>query len=246
MNRHPLPRGRKRLGSLNKAIFSSPRYGERTKSGLSLCLALAMLVALGLFSGAGCSNSLLNPGPPPELYVLTPKTTYPKDLPRVESQLVVSLPTASRALDTDHIALKPIPEQFKYFSGARWSGRAPEMVQTLLVESLESTDRIVAVGKEALTLRPDYGLITELREFQAEYYASAENAPKVRVRLNAKLIRQPEGRIIGSEEFEYICQAEGPNLVSVVRAFDYALGKVLKRCVIWSLKAMAQDEARGE
>jgi cholesterol transport system auxiliary component len=87
-------------------------------------------------------------------------------------------------------------------------------------------------------LRSAYNLISELREFQAEY--DQGGAPKVRVRINAKLVKMPERMIIGSTTAEFIEKSDGTGLEAVVHAFDAALGKSLKRIVEWTLTTAGQ------
>jgi cholesterol transport system auxiliary component len=114
------------------------------------------------------------------------------------------------------------------------------MVQTLLVESFENTGRIVSVGREAIGLRADFVLKTELREFQAEYLetgdALSDEVPQVRVRLNAKLVRIPERVIVASESFQDVQMPPANRMGEVVEAFDRALGEVLKDTVEWALR----------
>jgi cholesterol transport system auxiliary component len=55
------------------------------------------------------------------------------------------------------------------------------------------------------------------------------------VRLNAKMIRMPERVIVGATTIERLHEAAGTDLVSVVEAFDVALGKTMKRIVEWAL-----------
>ena len=117
--------------------------------------------------------------------------------------------------------------------GINWIDTAPLMVQTLLVESFENSNRIVSVGRQSVTLRADYSLLTELREFQAEY--NGAGAPKVRVRINAKLVKMPQRIIIGTTTVERVQAAASGDMKSVVHAFDTALGKTLKRIVEWTL-----------
>ena len=174
-------------------------------------------------------------GPPANLYTLTPKNTFAKDLRRVRWQLVVDEPLASGGLNIDRIALRHSPTELKYFARARWTERAPRMVQTLMVESFENSGAIVAVGRKAIGLRSDYNLITELREFQAEYFKS-DGVPTVRVRLNAKLVKQPRRAIVASRTFESTIKSEGKAMRDVIRAFDQALGKVLRHTVEWTIK----------
>ena len=174
-------------------------------------------------------------GPPANLYTLTPKNTFTKELQRVRWQLVVDEPLASGGLNIDRIALRHSPTELKYFARARWTERAPRMVQTLMVESFENSGAIVAVGRKAIGLRSDYNLITELREFQAEYF-EPDGVPTVRVRLNAKLVKQPRRAIVASRTFESTIKSKGKAMRHVIRAFDQALGKVLRHTVEWTIK----------
>ena len=194
-----------------------------------LCLAP---LALGLM---GCEGLLPNlGGPPPNLYTLTPKSSFTSDLSKVAWQLVVEEPVASGGLNTDRIALRGEPTELKYFARARWTERAPRMIQTLLVESFENSGAIVAVGRKAIGLRSDYNLKSDLREFQAEYFED-DGIPTIRVRLNAKLVKQPMRAIIASQTFESAMKAEGKDMRQVILAFDQALGKVLRHIVEWAL-----------
>jgi cholesterol transport system auxiliary component len=205
----------------------------------NLNLSRSILSVLLTVLAAGCSV-LPTPGPAPSLYVLSPKNTYPAGLPTLSQQLVIAEPTANRALNTDRIALRPTPEEVKYFADVRWVNLAPRMIQTLLMESFENSGKIVAVGREAITLQPDYLLQSELREFQADY-PPAGKPPSAVVRLNVKLIRQPEARIVASRTFSAAIPAEKDTKAAIIHAFDAALGKVLKRIVVWSLETIAQS-----
>ena len=93
-----------------------------------------------------------------------------------------------------------------------------------------------------MTLRADYSLLTDIREFQAEYVGNGP--PRVRVRLNAKLIRMPQREILAHETFEFIEQAPSEDLSSIVSAFDVALGRTLKRIVEWTLTGVPAQSPR--
>jgi cholesterol transport system auxiliary component len=186
---------------------------------------------------SGCSLDL-GGGPPPDLYVLTPKSTFPGDLPSVPWQLVVEEPSAARGLDTDRIAIAPTSLEVKYFGGVRWADRAPKMVQELLIQSFENTKKIVSVGRQQLGLRSDYVLKSELREFQAENMG--DGTTRVRVRLNLKLVRPLQGVILASQTFESIKQCKTDVIADVMPNFDDALGTVLKRAVVWAIEEGAK------
>ena len=206
------------------------------------------LAALGAGSPAlgGCAAaaSSIFLGDPPALYTLTPKSTFDSDLPTVAWQLLIEPPVAASALDSVRIALKEDPFEIQYFADVSWSARAPAMVQTLLVESFENTDRIISVGRESIGLRADYVLKSELREFQAEYGGAgmaAGSIPQVRVRLNGKLVRIPQRIIIASENFERLETPTDNRTLSIIEAFDEALGSVIRDIVEWTLREGQAD-----
>ncbi len=116
------------------------------------------------------------------------------------------------------------------------------MIQTLLIESFENSGKIISVGRQAIGLRSDFILKTDLREFQAEYVDEQGvplpegTPPNIRIRMNAKLVKMPKRVIAGSKTFEYVMPAPGASMVEIIRGFDEVLGKILKRLVIWSLE----------
>ena len=192
----------------------------------------SLMAALLLTALTGCTGLVPGSGPPADYYMLSPKSTFSEKIPEIDWQLVVEEPQASGVLATQRIALTRKDMRIQYYAGARWTEAAPRMIQTLLVESFENTNKIVAVGRQAVTLRSDFNLKSELREFQAELGGPK---PKVRVRINSKIIKMPKRKIIASRTFELILEAEDATMDAVVRAFDKGLGKVLKRIVEWTL-----------
>lgn len=206
------------------------------------------IVRCGLGAGLALSPALLAGGcgplasvvfADPQIYMLTPKSTFDADLPQAEWQMLIEEPVASAGLDTARIALLRAPTQLDYYAGVVWTTRAPEMVQTLLVESFENSSRIISIGRESIGLRADYILKTELREFQAIYPQGTneddDTPPDVLVRLNAKLVQTPQRVIIAGENFEQR-QTVGSNRIEpIIAAFDEALGEVMRDLVAWTL-----------
>ncbi|MBL9097581.1 MAG: membrane integrity-associated transporter subunit PqiC [Alphaproteobacteria bacterium] len=189
----------------------------------------------GALTLSACALPDLGSGPPPDLYVLSPKSTFADDIPMVTWQLVVEEPSTAKGIDTDRIAIAPSPLEVKYFGGSRWADRAPRMMQQLLIQSFENTKKIVSVGRQSIGLRSDFVLKTELREFQAE--KTPEGGTIVRVRMNVKLVRPALGQIVASESFESVKPAESESVPDIVQSFDDAVGAVLKRSVTWTMKA---------
>ncbi len=211
-----------------KPFLDAARRQGRRRVLLS---ALAVPVTAAL---SACQIPVPGQGPPPLLYRLTPKSTFGNDMPEVHWQLVIDTPLADAAIDSTRIALQRSPTQLEYYARSTWSDRAPVMVQTLMIESFENSKRIVAVGRDVVSLRADFVLTTELREFQAEYFG--EPSPRAHIAISARLVQLPRRAIIGTQVFESTIPAEEDNLDAIVAAFDEALGKVLRRVVIWTLK----------
>lgn len=205
-----------------------------SRAGLRWLALAALLTIL-----AGCT--VLEPKPAPRLYVLTPKSTYDENLPTVDWQLSVDAPIAESGLNTVRIAVMRKPLTLEYFERANWVDTAPRMVHRLLVESFENSGSIVGVGRQSATLRADYNLITELREFQAETY---EGQPSVRVRINAKLVQLPARVIVSTTSAENRVPYAGNSMEAIVRGFDAALGKSLKDIVDWTLRAVPPTSPR--
>ena len=206
-------------------------------------LFLSSGMALGL---AGCTglSALTNVAKPVNLYDLTPKSTYSPDLPAVKSQLVIEVPNAAAAVNTDRIAVRPTPYEVQYFPGVRWVDRAPVLVQTMLLQSFENTGKIVSVGRQAIGLNSDYALLTDLREFQAELSEGKNGPLSVLVHINVKIVREPDGVIIASKSFEHREETASDKIDVVVAAFDKSLGKVMGHAVDWSMRILGKDQKR--
>ncbi|WP_422369546.1 ABC-type transport auxiliary lipoprotein family protein [Pelagibius sp.] len=196
-----------------------------------LLRAMAALPVVAL--APGCNLAVPGQGPPPDLFRLTPKSSFRDDLPEARWQLILEAPIANAGLNTTRIALQRNPTQLEYYARSGWADRAPLMVQTLMIESFENSGKIVSIGRESVGLRADFILKTELREFQAIYYNNGK--PQAWVGLNAKLVQMPRRSIVASQSFQYFVESEADQLGAVIVAFDEALGKVMRQIVEWTL-----------
>jgi len=183
-----------------------------------------ILSAAGL---AGC-GLVPNVNKPLTLYTVKPKLNLAQEPAKVAWQLVVAEPVAERDIDTTRIALTRTPNVIEYFADGNWSDTAPKMVQAKLIEAFESTNAIVAVGRDAAGLRADYILQCDLRDFQADYSNGAATA---HVRLIAKLVQMPDRRITRTVTAEASAPAAGKDLAAIVVAFEQALGEVFSKIV---------------
>ncbi|HEU0157333.1 MAG TPA: ABC-type transport auxiliary lipoprotein family protein [Stellaceae bacterium] len=191
----------------------------------------SVAILLGL---SGCASLFVSP-PPKYLFRLTPKSTWPPNLPHRTAQLLIDLPLTAPGLDNKRIALTRSPILIDYFADAEWTDRVPVLVKTALLTSFENSGGITALDRESLGLRADYILAAEIRHFEAEYRGAANGPPNVWVAIDVKLVRMLGRKVIAQQLFEAHVPAGANDLPAIVTAFDTALGRVLKAIVLWAL-----------
>ena len=190
---------------------------------------------------AGCAT-LLGVGPPPNLYRVTPKSTYP-NLPHLPVQLLIDLPLAPAGLDTARIALSRSAVSIDYFAASEWVDRLPRLVQTALLASFENSGTITAIDRESIGLRADFTLRTEIRHFEA-LYDSPNGPPVVWVAIIARLVNSSGREIVAQSSVERRHPATANEIPQVVLAFDEALGGTMEDIVVWTARNPALSAKR--
>jgi cholesterol transport system auxiliary component len=192
---------------------------------------------------AGCSG-LFGGGEPAHLYRLTPKSTYPPNLPHRSVQLLINEPLAPAGLDKSRIALSRSPVSIDYFADSEWTDRAPLLVQTAILQSFENSKAITAIDRESVGLRADFILDPEIRHFEA-VYDSANGPPEIWVAINVRLVNPSSRDVVAQTLFERRERASANDVPSIVTAFDEALGGVMKEIVVWTVTNPALSVKRG-
>ena len=146
--------------------------------------------------------------------------------------LVVELPTASGALTTDRILIKPNALQAEYLPKGRWVDPVPELVQGLLVASLQNSGQYRLVGRDGAGMTPDFVALVEVNQFQAE--TPGGDAPTVvRVAMTVSLLDVTDRTLRATRRFAASAQTMGSDPLTLVSAFDAATGQVLTEVVGW-------------
>ena len=185
-------------------------------------LACAALACLSL-AGCGVVGSTA-----PDTYDLTAPTTV-KTLKPGRAQIVVALPTALQALDSERILIRPKDGQVSYLPGAQWADRLPQLVQTRLIQTFENGQRIGTVGRPEDKLTADVNLVTEIRNFEIDL----SSGPVAIVTISARMVSEKDGRIVAAGNFTASTPAgiTGPQASA---ALDQTLRDVLSKIVIWT------------
>lgn len=184
--------------------------------------AAALLVAL---TGLGaCASS-------------TPVPTFDLSAPRQfsassasSSQIVVPMPTALSALDTERILVEPSPGQITYLSGAQWADRLPALVHARIVESFENAGKGARVARPGDGISGNFQLSLDIRSFSIQVTPSG---PLAVVEISARVIANPEGRIVGSRIFTARVATSEVTGPSATQALDTASDQVFIELVRW-------------
>lgn len=194
-------------------------------------MRLALVLSMSL-AAAGCAGSLLgSSAEPPEVYRLEIAEAA-GGAERLPLAVAVARPRAAASLDTARIAVVQPDSRFDYFAGVRWSEPAPQMLQALIVRTLQSDGRYEVVVAAPSRVPADLLLDVELRRFEAAYAPGVE-LPTVRVEFQATLVDTRRARRVSS----FVASAEavaGSNRRSaLLEAFELATGESVRALSAW-------------
>lgn len=182
---------------------------------------------------AGCANALLGPEPgPAETYRLSVPTVATPAAARLPLALTVARPRAPQSLDTDRIAVVQPGLRFDHYNGLRWSDPAPQMIQSLLVGSLQAFGRYEAVLSAPSRVATDLLLDVQLQRFEASY-AALGAAPVVYVQMQLTLIDARRGQRLSSLVATGQSPSEADRRGEVMAAFERATSEALGGVATW-------------
>lgn len=186
---------------------------------------------------AGCATigALDEVSEPLDAYQLRASLDGPSARGRAqETDVIIEVPTASAAIDTEGILIRPQSTQVQYLPGARWIESAPLMIQSALVDGLERTGAFRFVGRRPLGPSGDYALITSIGAFEAVLLPDRDGAT-VHVRITARLLREDDARIVATKTVSTSTVAVDTETASIVRAYDTAATKAIDEIIAWVL-----------
>jgi len=206
----------------------SPRL-HRLFGGLLLSLATT-------FTLSACS--IFSSKQPITIYRLEPQPPVATATTAVAWRLIVARPRANKQLSSPRILVSPSPGIIEVYPQVQWGDPAPVLVGDLLLETLESSGRILGLDRAVSGLDADYQLSTELRDFQLEVQP---DAPHVVIRLYARLVTTNDNRIIAARLFETQVPAGSVDIAAAVAAFNQALDALLPTVADWTMQQAQQN-----
>lgn len=147
--------------------------------------------------------------------------------------LRLAKPHASEALNSPNIAVVPQGDLISSYKASRWSDPAPTLLRNRLFDGFQRDGRVQLLSTDDSNLQADFELGGELQAFQTEYQG---NAVEVVVRLDARLVRGNDQRIIASRRFEVRQPLNDPKVPAVVAGFGQASDKLTGQVIGWAVE----------
>jgi cholesterol transport system auxiliary component len=196
---------------------------------------LIVPVALALVSAC----SILPKPDPSDVYRLAAAPATAQGTP-VAWSLRVTKPQSSEFLDSPRIAVVPNGDLISSYANSRWSDPTPVLLRNRLLDGFQRDGRVTLLSTDDTNLQADYELGGQLQAFQSEYHGSAV---EVVIRLDARLVRGRDQRIIASRRFEVRQPVNDTKVPAVVAGFGQAGDQLNKQVVEW---VVAQGNATAK
>ncbi len=182
-------------------------------------------VALALVSAC----SILPKADPSDVYRLATAQTTSQAAP-VSWSLRVNKPQTSEFLDSPRIAVVPNGDLISSYANSRWSDPSPVLLRNRFMDGFQRDGRVTLLSTDDTNLQADYELGGQLQAFQSEYHGSTV---EVVIRLDARLVRGRDQRIIASRRFEVRQPVNDTQVPAVVAGFGLAGDQLNKQVVDW-------------
>ncbi|MGY1951937.1 ABC-type transport auxiliary lipoprotein family protein [Pseudomonas pergaminensis] len=182
-------------------------------------------VALALVSAC----SILPKADPSDVYRLASAQATSQAAP-VSWSLRVNKPQTSEFLDSPRIAVVPNGDLISSYANSRWSDPSPVLLRNRFMDGFQRDGRVTLLSTDDTNLQSDFELGGQLQAFQSEYHGSAV---EVVIRLDARLVRGSDQRIVASRRFEVRQPVSDTKVPAVVAGFGQAGDQLNKQLVDW-------------
>jgi cholesterol transport system auxiliary component len=201
---------------------------------LAIVVAALALGACSILGGGGERERA-------SIYSPDPRVAADPAWPHVDWQLAINPPSAARTVDTFRIAVRPSPGELQVYSGASWARAPTDMVEEVILRTLEDSGHIAGVSRRGSGVAPDYRLLLDLRRFEADYAGAA--TPAATIELHAKLLHARTQGIVASRTFTVATPAGGTDVATVAATFTGVLETLGRDVAGWTLTAGAAHAA---
>jgi len=193
------------------------------------CLRTLVLGAIAV-AVAGCAAFPFGRTPPDTFDLSAPSQVKGPGSPR--RQLLITEPTALKALDSDKVVVRTSPSAIQYLSNSQWSDSLPNIVQAKLIQAFEDSGRVGGVGRPGDGLAIDYRILTEIRAFGVSTFGT----PIAKVEISVKILNDRNGVVRTQRVFGATAPIVGTGNDAFIAALDAAFAQVASEIVNWTLQ----------
>ena len=162
----------------------------------------------------------------------------PAEVPRrapSPTTLIVFPPEARPAVDTLQMAYTVQPHALAYFARHRWAERPPQMLQPLLVRTMEATGAFAAVVGPPLAGSNTLALRTEITQLVQDF---TSDPPVLQLSLRLRLSDDRAQRVLGTRELVLREPLQHKSPDAGVVAANAALARALRETAQFVLEKM--------
>lgn len=158
------------------------------------------MVIILFFLLSGCS--VFGPVKPENenKYVINIQTHPPIKKSHRRINLMVSPIAADPIYNTTQMAYTTKPYEIAYFAKNRWAETPPQMLQSLIIQTLQNTHHFYAVSSSPLGTY-NYILNAQLIELKQVFYP---NTSEIHLKMNVQLINATTNQLIASRQFAVV------------------------------------------
>lgn len=208
--------------------------------GPAPCRMLIAFATALLLSACSTGSLFDSDTPVPTSYVLAPAPQAESGGIPLPVDVSISRPDLASGLDSDRIAVLE-GRKLDYYRRVRWGSRAIEMIQNLVVDSLEDQHWFRSVTPEQVRVAGDYVLDLQVRHFQAEY-ADGQDRPSVHVAFVGRLIRVVDRELVTTVASDAKVAASDNRMAAVTAAFEAASHRAILDLGRQTVAAVKEDE----
>ncbi len=187
----------------------------------------AIMAGLEHLAGGGPAEK------PKPIYDLMVPSTFSTSPAAPKSQLVIAMPTAVVALQTQRMLARSPDGNISPLGDAQWSDALPNLIQAKIVQSFENAGFRVTAASAEQQLAANDQLLIDLRNFAV----TMNPDPVANIEFSAKLVDQ-NGHIVTTKLFQATAPAQGTDASQIAAAFDQAFSKVVTDLVTWTSQSM--------
>ena len=186
-----------------------------------------LIILMSLFGIVACAGMLDSNQPAERTYWLQPLIVQGVDTAVDSMPSLVVTVRAAPGLDTDRMLILQSGARLNHYEAARWPDNVPEVLESLLRRTVESTGNYARVSGGKSTRSADWQLELEVREFYT-VVASSAGSSKVRVALSG---------YVNCHDTDYVISIlanvdlYNERLSAIVAAYENALHEVSRQMI---------------